>query len=189
MKILAINGSARKGGNTFKALSLVLKELDSIENNIEIIELSDKHIAPCRACFACSKSKDKNCVFKNDDFFDIFEKMKAADVIILGSPTYSANVSASMQALLERSAVVADTYPELLAHKIGASLSINRRAGALNAVDTMNHFFLNHNMFIVGSSYWNVLNGALPGDIENDEEGKATMTNLGKNIGVLLAKF
>lgn len=80
--------------------------------------------------------------------------MKEADGILLGSPVYCANVSANMQALLERAAVVADMNQGLFTHKVGAAVAAVRRGGAMQAVDTMNHFFLNHEMIVVGSTYW-----------------------------------
>lgn len=112
--------------------------------------------------------------------------MKNADGIILGSPVCSANVSANMQALLERAAVICDMNPGIFAHKVGASVAAARRAGAIQATDAMNHFFLNHGMFVVGSTYWNIGYGQMAGDVTKDEEGIATMRNLGKNMACLL---
>ena len=61
-----------------------------------------------------------------------------------------------MQAFLERAAVVGDMNPGLFTRKIGAAVTAVRRGGALQAVDAMNHFFLNHEMFVAGSTYWNM---------------------------------
>lgn len=112
--------------------------------------------------------------------------MKDADGILLGSPVYSANVSANMQALLERAAVVGDMNSGLFARKVGAAVTAARRGGALQAVDTMTHFFLNHEMYVAGSTYWNMGYGQMPGDVENDQEALANMENLGKNMAYLL---
>ena len=112
-----------------------------------------------------------------------------ADGIILGSPTYSANISSRMQALLERCSVIADLNPNLFSKKIGVSLAVGRRGGVLNAVDTLNHFFLNHEVFVVGSTYWNISYGKLPNDVKEDKEGIETIKNLGKNILFLLEKL
>lgn len=122
---------------------------------------------------------------------DVFEKMKGADGILLGSPVYSANISANMQAFLERTAVVTDMNreAELFKHKVGASVAAVRRGGALQAVDAMNHFFLNHEMFVVGSVYWNMVYGQMPGEVLNDEEGMENMKNLGQNMAFLLEKL
>ena len=112
--------------------------------------------------------------------------MKEADGILLASPVYSANVSSNMQAILERAAVICDMNPGLMKHKVGAAVAAVRRAGALQAVDTMNHFFLNHEMFIAGSSYWNMAYGQMPGDVQQDDEGMNNMRNLGQNMAYLL---
>lgn len=112
--------------------------------------------------------------------------MKEADGVLLGSPSYSANVSANMQAFLERAAVVCDLNPGLVKHKVGAAVAAARRAGPLQAIDTMNHFFLNHEMVVAGSTYWNMAYGRLPGEVEKDKEGMANMQNLGENMAFLL---
>lgn len=186
MKVLAINGSARKNGNTDILINRILEKLEYAGIETEKIQLAGKTIEPCKACFACDGKK--NCIHKKDCFREIFEKMTEADGIIFGSPVYSANISANMQAVLERAAVVCDMNPGLLKHKVGASVAAARRGGALNAIDTMNHFFLNHEMFVVGSTYWNMAYGQMPGDVENDEEALANMDNLAENMLWLLNK-
>ena len=184
MKVLAINSSARKDGNTAILINRVFEELNKEGIETEMVQLAGQVIEPCKACWACGGQG--NCVHRKDQFRDIFDKMKEADGILLGSPVYSANISANMQALLERAAVVCDMNPGLLAHKAGAAVAAARRGGALNAVDAMNHFFLNHEMFVVGSTYWNMAYGQLPGDVEKDSEGLSNMENLGKNMAYLL---
>lgn len=64
-----------------------------------------------------------------------------------------------------------------------------RRGGALNTVDAMNHFFLNHEMVVVDSTYWNMPYGQLPGNVAKDAEGLANMENLGKNMAWLLKEL
>ena len=184
MKVLAINSSARKDGNTAILINTVLEELNKAGIETEMIQLAGNVIEPCKACWACGGQG--NCVHRKDSFREVFEKMKEADGILLGSPVYSANVSANMQALLERAAVVADMNPGLFTHKGGAAVAAVRRGGAMQAVDTMNHFFLNHEMIVVGSAYWNMGYGQMPGDVQKDEEGLANMRNLGQNMSYLL---
>lgn len=184
MKVLAINSSARKNGNTAILINRIFEELNKEGIETEMIQLAGQIIEPCKACWACGGQG--NCVHRKDPFREIFDKMKEADGILLGSPVYSANISANMQALLERAAVVCDMNPGLLTHKVGAAVVAARRGGALNAVDAMNHFFLNHEMYVVGSTYWNLAYGQLPGDVEKDVEGLSNMENLGKNMARLL---
>jgi multimeric flavodoxin WrbA len=186
MKVLAINGSARKDGNTAIIIGKVFEELDAAGIETEMIQFAGTIIEPCKACWACGGQN--NCVHKKDMFREVYEKMLDADGIILGSPVYSANVSANMQAFLERVAVVGDMNRDgkTMKHKVGAAVAAVRRGGALQAVDTMNHFFLNHEMVVVGSTYWNMVYGKMPGDVLNDEEGLANMKNLGQNMAYLL---
>lgn len=184
MKVIAINGSARKNGNTALIIGKIFEQLNLEGIETELIQLADYEIQPCRGCYAC-KGRG-NCVFTNDGFAEIFASMVKADGIILGSPVYSADVSAKMKAFLERGGVVVATNPGLLRHKVGASVAAVRRGGGMTTVDTMNHFMLNKEMIIVGSTYWNMVYGKNIGDVLNDEEGMANMQNLGQNLAWLL---
>ena len=107
---------------------------------------------------------------------------------MLGSPVYTANISANMQAFLERASVVTDMNrnESILRHKVGAAVTAARRGGALNTLDAMNHFFMLQEMYIVGSSYWPMAYGQMPGDAGKDEEGLGTMRHLGQNMAYLL---
>lgn len=187
MKVLAINGSARKNGNTAILINTVFEKLNKVGIETEMVQFAGNVIEPCKACFACGRQK--NCVHRKDMFREVFDKMKNADGIILGSPVYSANISANMQAFLERASVVCDMNPGLLKHKVGASVAAARRGGALNAIDSMNHFFLNHEIFVVGSTYWNMAYGKMPGDVQQDEEALSNMSNLAENMIWLLKKI
>lgn len=189
MKVIAINGSARKDGNTAIIIENIFEELNAAGIETEMIQFAGSIIEPCKACWACGGQN--TCVHKKDMFSEVYEKMLDADGVILGSPVYSANVSANMQAFLERAAVVGDMNEDgkNMKHKVGVAVAAARRAGSLHAVDTMNHFFLNHEMFIAGSTYWNLAYGQMPGDVLNDEEGISTMRSLGKNMAFLLNKL
>lgn len=187
MKVLGINGSARKDSNTAIIIEKVFEELNSAGIEVELVQFAGHVIEPCKACFACGGKG--NCVHHKDVFTEVFEKMVQADGIILGSPVYSADVSANMKAFIERAAVVCDMNPGLLKHKVGASVVAVRRGGALTAIDTMNHFFLNHEMFVVGSTYWNMVYGQASGDVLKDEEGMSNMKNLGQNMAFLMKQM
>jgi multimeric flavodoxin WrbA len=187
MKVLAVNGSARKDGNTALILNVVCEQLAECGIETELVQLAGSDITPCRGCFYC-RGKE-NCVFSNDAFSEIFKKMAAADGILLGSPVYSADVTANMKAFLERAGVVVATNPGLLQHKVGAAVAAVRRGGGLTAVDTMNHFFLNKEICVAGSTYWNMVYGKDVGDVLNDDEGIRNMRNLGRNMAFLLKKI
>lgn len=187
MKVLGINSSARRDGNTALIMNLVFDELHKCGIETELIQLAGSVIQPCKGCFACRGNG--NCVFTDDLFTEIFEKMVRSDGILLGSPVYSADVSANMKAFLERAGVVAAVNPGLLRHKVGAAVAAVRRGGGMTAVDTMNHFFLNKEMFVAGSTYWNMVYGRDIGDVLSDDEGVKNMRNLGQNIVWLLQKI
>lgn len=187
MKVIGINGSARKDGNTAIIIRKVFEEIKKAGIETELIQLADYDIHPCRGCFAC-KGRG-NCVFAKDGFVEIFRCMIGADGIILGSPVYSADVSAKMKAFMERGGVVVATNPGLLRHKVGASVAAVRRGGGMITVDTMNHFMLNKEMIIVGSTYWNMAYGKNVGDVLDDAEGMANMRNLGENIAWLIKQI
>lgn len=186
MKVLAINGSARKDGNTAVLIGAVFDELEKADIECELVQLAVRDIHGCRACWSCGGKG--NCVFDDDTFCELFQKMRDADGIILASPVYTGNISSVLQAVLERAAVVCDMNKEaaLLSRKAGACLAIARRSGALNTFDTLANFFLLQDMYVVGSSYWSIAYGQMPGDVKHDEEGLASAHRLGENLAYLL---
>jgi multimeric flavodoxin WrbA len=137
----------------------------------------------------CFKEQDGSCAIKGDMVNECIEKMRKADGILLGSPTYFADVSTEMKALIDRSGMVGRANGNMYRRKIGASVVAVRRAGGIHAFDTMNHFFLIEQMIVVGSSYWNIGIGREKGEVANDEEGMATMKQLGENMAWLLKKI
>lgn len=187
MKVLGINGSSRRNGNTAIIMKIVFAELEQNGIETELIQLGSDVVSPCRGCFSCTGKGQ--CVFQKDLFCDYFGKMIQADGILLGSPVYSADVSANMKAFLERAGVVVATNPGLLKHKVGAAVSAVRRGGGLTAVDTMNHFLLNKEVILVGSTYWNMVYGKDVGDVQADTEGIENMKNLGQNMAWLLKRL
>jgi len=188
MKVIAINGSPRKEGNTFHLIRHVLDELDKEGIEHEIIQLAGKKIRGCLACYRCFANQDGHCSV-NDDLNPIVDQMKAADGIIFGSPTYVSSVTPEIKALMDRACLVSTANGGMFARKIGASVVAVRRAGSVSAFDTLNHFFLYTQMIIPGSSYWNMGIGLQPGDVESDAEGLTIMSNLGKNMAWLLKKL
>ncbi|MGC9158165.1 MAG: flavodoxin family protein [Terracidiphilus sp.] len=189
MKVVAMNGSARKGGNTAILLRHVLDELEQEGIGTELIELSGKKIHGCLACRKCSVNKNRRCSLTTDDGNALIEKMEEADGILLGSPTYVGDVSPEIMALMDRACLVARANGGIFRRKVGAAVTVARRAGALQAFDTLNHFFLITEMIVPGSSYWNIGIGREIGDVEKDSEGIQTMKTLGRNMAWILKKI
>jgi multimeric flavodoxin WrbA len=188
MKVVAFNGSARKGGNTAILLKYALAELEAEGIETELVELSGAVIHGCLACYKCSAKKDGRCSQKKDMGNVYIDKMAAADGVLLGSPTYVADMSPEIKALVDRACMVARANGSMFRRKVGAAVVAVRRAGGIHAFDALNHFFLITEMIIPGSSYWNIGIGRDVGDVEKDTEGIETMRTLGRNMAWLLKK-
>jgi len=189
MKVVAFNGSPRKNGNTARLIRTVLKELEREGIETEVVQLGGNPIHGCRACYKCQKHQDRRCVHDDDVANACIEKMIKADGILLGSPTYFADLTPEMKALIDRAGFVAKMNGDLFKRKVGAAVVAVRRTGGLHAFDSMNHFFTISQMIIPGSSYWNIGIGRERGDVDKDEEGLRTMKTLGQNMAWLLKKI
>ncbi len=189
MRVVAFNGSPRKDGNTARLLREVLAELEKEGIETELVQIGGKKVHGCTACGKCFENQDGKCVIDNDFVNDCIEKMAAADGIVIGSPTYFADVSTETKALIDRAGFVAIANGGMFFRKAGAAVVAVRRAGAVHAFDTINHLFGISQMFTVGSSYWNLGLGLDAGDVKKDEEGLLTMRNLGANMAWLLKRI
>ena len=190
MKVVAFNGSPRKNGNTKRALSAVLFELEKSGIQTEMIQLGGRKVFGCLACGACRKNQDKRCVRTDDDMNELIAKMDEADGIIIGSPTYFSNVTTEVKALIDRCGYVSrSNNNDILRGKIGAAVVINRRAGANFVYAAINFFFGIAEMPIATSSYWNSGVAMLEGDVEKDEEGMKVFATLGANMANMVLKL
>jgi multimeric flavodoxin WrbA len=189
MKVLGISGSPRKDGNTAILIRTIFQELNDQGIDTELIQISDVAIKGCIACGGCLVHKNKQCVIKGDNFNECFAKMVDADGIILGSPVYSADITSQMKALIDRASIVLAANKGLLKYKVGAAVVAARRGGAMSAVDTLHHFLHSKEMFIVGSTYWNMVYGREIGEVEQDQEGIANMKSIGQNMTWILKKI
>ena len=189
MKVFAINASARKDGNTAILINHVFGELQKEGIETELFQLAGKKIQGCMACYKCFQNKDQRCSVNNDILNECIEKMLDADGIILGSPTYFANVSTEMKALIDRAGFVAKANDNMFKRKVGAAVVAVRRAGSIHVFNSINHFFFINEMIVPGSSYWNLGVGLDIGAVEKDEEAIMTMNVLGKNMAWVLKKL
>jgi multimeric flavodoxin WrbA len=188
MKVVAFNGSPRKKGNTYHCIRIVLDVLQKEGIATEFIQLGGSDIKACRACYKCVEKKNRKCIQK-DGFNLMMERIIDADGIIIGSPTYFANVSPEVKALIDRAGLVAIANDYLLRRKVGAAVVAVRRAGATHVYSSINYFFGINHMIIPGSSYWNLGIGLDPGDVLKDKEGVGTLRNLGENMAWLLERL
>jgi len=189
MKVVGINGSPRPNGNTSIIIRTVFAELELQGIDTELLQLSGQSLKGCTACWKCMELKNQRCIIEDDCFNEYFAKMVEADGIILGSPVYASDVTSQIKALIDRASIVLSVNKGLFRHKVGASVTAVRRGGAISAFDTLNRFLHSKEMFLVGSTYWNMVYGRNIGEVEKDQEGMDNMKNLGQNMAWLLKKI
>jgi multimeric flavodoxin WrbA len=190
MKVIAINSSPREGGNTEIMCRTALDALQAADIQTEYLRIGGQPVRGCTACGWCFNNPDqKRCVYDNDPINECIAKMISADGIILASPTYFADATAEMKALIDRAGYVGIAAGRCFKRKLGAAAVAVRRGGAVHVFDTINHFFLIHEMLVVGSIYWNLGIGREPGQVSDDDEGMRTMTRLGENMAWALGRL
>lgn len=181
MKVLLINGSPKRDGNTFIALSEVASALQSDGVGTEIVSIGRKAIQGCIACNKCAELG--RCIFQDELYNSIREKLKDADGLIVGSPVYYAGPNGSLCALLDRLFYSCSQYLE---YKPAASVAVCRRGGASATFDRLNKYFTISNMPVVASQYWNSVHGLHPDEARQDAEGLQIMRTLGRNMAWML---
>ncbi|HEY3323740.1 MAG TPA: flavodoxin family protein [Planctomycetota bacterium] len=189
MKAIAICGSPRKEGNTEFLLKHCLDVLNKNNIETELVRLSGLAIKPCGACQGCSKSKDKTCSIKDDDFHIVFGKMLSADIIIVGSPVYFGSATPQIMSLLDRAGYVSRVNGNLLSRKLGGPVVVARRAGQNFTFAQLMFWFMISDMVVPGSSYWNIAFGRAVGEVESDKEGVETVERFAENLAWLAGKI
>ena len=187
MKVLLLNGSPKKNGNTATALAEMVKVFEAEGVETEIVNLGNLDIRGCIGCGTCGK-KGK-CVF-DDIVNEIAVKFEQADGLVAASPVYYASANATLVACLDR---LFYSTPFDKTMKVGASVVVARRGGCSATFDELNKYFLISNMVVPGSIYWNMVHGRTPGEAQQDEEGLQTVRTLASNMtflmkGIALAK-
>jgi len=186
MKVIAINGSPNKGGNTFHALSMVGDELIAKGIEFEILHIGHKLIHGCTACGKCGVNKDEKCVLKTDDLNNWIQQIKVADGLIIGAPVHYSGIPGTMKSFLDRIFYVAGVNGGLFRQKVASAVVSVRRSGGSATFDRLNHYLNYSEMIIAASTHWNVIHGRSAGEVTQDGEGRQIMRVLGKNMAWLL---
>ena len=182
MKVLIINGSPRIDGNTTIAINELIKTFDKEEIETEIVQIGNKDIRGCVACYICYETG--MCVF-NDLVNEVALKLKEADGLIIASPVYYAQANGTLVSFIQRLFFsTSRTIDKTM--KVGASIAICRRGGASATFDELNKYFTISNMPVVSSQYWNSVHGLAQGQAAQDLEGLQTMRTLAKNMVFLI---
>jgi multimeric flavodoxin WrbA len=181
-KVLLINGSPRKDGNTFLALSEAAKTLNELGVETEIAWIGMRPVRGCIACGKCHELRNDKCAFDDDICNEMIAKMSAADALVVGSPVYYGQPAGQVLALIQR-AFYAGAQVD---NKPAAAVAVCRRGGATAALQTLMMPFQLKNMPLVTSQYWNIVYGMNKGEAKLDVEGMQTMRQLARNMAWLL---
>jgi multimeric flavodoxin WrbA len=182
MKVVAFNGSPRKGGNCEQALNFMGEVFNNNGIDFEIVQVGNKMIRGCLACYHCLQTGSSYCVQK-DDVNEWIDKMVEADGIILASPVYYGGISGTMKCFLDRAFLAAG---HKLHHKVGASIVTARRSGALEIFQQLNAYLNTMEMIMPTADYWNNLQGLDVGEINQDIEGIEVVQKLARNMAWIM---
>ena len=183
MKVLLVNASPRREGNTYRALCEVSRQLENRGVESEIVQLGVKPVRSCIACNQCLEKELGRCVFDDDMCNRVSEKMAECDGFIIGSPVYYGQPTGAALSLVQRMFYSAG---HLFQNKPAASIAVCRRGGATAALQTLMMPFQLKNMPLVTSQYWNIVYGLNKGEAKLDVEGMQTMRQLARNMAWLL---
>lgn len=186
MKVILINGSSRKNGNTATALRAVGAALRDQGIETERIDIGSAAIHGCIGCGVCLQKKNRRCVFDDDCLNRNMDAMIEADGMVIGSPVYYAGMNGALKCFLDRAFFVASASGSLFRHKVGAAVVAVRRGGETTAWDQINKYFTISEMFVPSGNYWNMTFGMAPGEAERDLEGMQNMQVLGNNMAWLI---
>lgn len=183
MKVLLINGSTKRNGTTYRALTEVAGALEADGIATEIVQLGGDAVRDCLGCGACRRSDSGHCVFDDDVVNGLIDKAREADGFVFGSPVFYSQPTGKLLSVLHRMFYAAG---DAFAYKPGAAVVTLRRAGSSAALDAINKFMTDMCMPVVSSNYWNQVFGPTAELAEQDAEGLQTMRNLGANMAWLL---
>lgn len=180
MRVLALNGSPHKDGNTYFSLNS-MREIFELEGiDFEIWNLGKNAI---RDCVACRKCNGNGCVFDDNDVNKFTEYAEKCDGFVFGTPVYYAHPTGQVLSFLDRAFY---SRKGAFEGKVGAGLAVARRAGTCASFDVMNKYFGISNMIVAGSSYWNIAFGQKDNQVQEDKEGIQTVHNLAKNMAWIM---
>lgn len=181
MKIVAINGSPRKNGNTARCLEAVGREAEAAGVEFQVFQ-PGPDVRPCMACYHCLNTGSLRCVRDDDGVNEIIAACIEADGILLASPVYHGGIAGGMKCVLDRLMLAAGYGDNQLRHKVGGALCTLRRSGGMETYQQLLGTMDAMEMVIVTSDYWGAVHGADPGEVLEDEEGMAVARKLGRNM-------
>ena len=187
MKVLLVNGSPHKTGNTYQTLKIIGDHLHEHGIGNEIFQLGG---GPVRGCIGCERCRTSlRCVFTDDCCNALIDAISEADGVIIGSPVYFAGPNGTLCAVLDRVFYAAAEHGRLFVHKPAAAVVNCYRAGATAALDRLNKYFTFSEMPVVSSSYWNMVVDPHPDRVSRDKYGQEILRTLAVNMSFLLHRI
>jgi len=186
MKVILLCGSPRPSGNTYQVLEECAGVIEDQGLEVEIIPFVGKKI---ESCIACGKCGDLGECSINDDLNSIIAKIKDAEGLIVGSPVYFGTARGDVMSALQRIGRVSMRNDNFLSWKVGGPIAVARRGGQTSTLQEMLMFFFISDMIVPGSTYWNMVFGHAPGEVQDDEEGMETIRRFGYNVATLIKKI
>jgi len=180
MNVIAFNGSPNKDKVVAKGISIIQKELEKEGISVELVHVGNKSIHGCVECRKCKTIG--HCIVTGDIVNECYEKIKAADGVILGSPVYFGGVAGTFKCFLDR---LFFPGPDMR-YKVGAAVVSLRRSGGVPTFYQLNNYFNLAQMIITPGVYWDVIHGNTPEELSQDEEGLQIMEIQGRNMAWLL---
>ncbi len=189
MKVIGIGGSLRKNSNSEYYVRYTLDRLTAEGMESEYVSLAGMVIKPCLGCYGCREAG--KCIQENDGFGTVFEKMQRADGIIVGSPVYYSSAAPQLMALLDRAGFCSRFSGKFFSRKVGAPITVARRAGHNLAFAQLLMWYYINDMIIPGNTYWNVATAGAGGarDPESDGEAHGILDNFARNMAWLMRKI
>lgn len=182
MNAVLLSGSPRKNGNTELLLSKCAEKFTNAGVSVHQFLCSKLSVKPCRACGACKKTMNGKCSIQDDDFGTVFTRLCAADIIVVGSPVYFGSATPNLMSILDRAGYVARASGNLFSRKIGGPIVVARRAGQNFTYAQLLFWYMINEMIVPGSSYWNIAFGREPNEVNDDQEGIATIARFTDNL-------
>lgn len=184
MKVIAINGSPNKDGNTYQALAHMAEILAAYNIETEIVHIGNAPVQGCIGCNSCFKPEAKGCIFTKDSVNETAAKMLAAEGFILGSPTYCGGITGSVKAYLDR--VFYSSFAKSFAGKVAGLAVVARRSGGVDAVHQLTNYVMLTQAVLAPASYWLLAHGLRKGEVMQDGEGLQILRGHARNMAWLM---
>jgi len=182
-KVLLLCASPRKKGNTMMLLDECSKVIERAGIEVELLTLAGRKI---NSCLACGKCKDRGECVQGDGLNEILAKLRESAGFIVGTPVYFGTARGDLMSALQRIGMVSKSNDEFLSRKVGGPVVVARRGGHTATIQELLMFYLINDMFVAGSTYWNMVFGRQPGEAMEDTEGLDTVRRFAENVAYLV---